>query len=103
MNTSALPWLTVRRYEGVTDPKEAERVVREGFVPLISKLPGFISYYWTDAGNGVMVSVSVYTNREAEEESNRIAAEFVKKNMTALLPNAPRITAGHVVAMGKNG
>src|SRR5215470_2487701 len=93
------PWLTVRRYEGVTDTKKAARVVQEGFVPLISKLPGFISYNWVDAGNSVMISVSVYTNREAEEESNRIAADFVKEHMTALLPNPPRITAGHVVAM----
>lgn len=92
------PWLTVRRYEGVTDTKEAARVVQEGFVPLISKLPGFISYYWVDAGNGVMISVSIYTNREAEEESNRIAADFVKQHMAPLLPNPPQITAGHVVA-----
>ena len=92
------PWLTVRRYEGVTDTKKAARVVQEGFVPLISKLPGFISYNWVDAGNSVMISVSVYTNREAEEESNRIAADFVKQHMVALLPNPPRITAGHVVA-----
>ena len=99
MSNAVFPWLTVRRYEGVTDTKEAERVVREGFVPLISKLPGFISYYWADAGNGVMISVSVYTNKEAEEESNRIAADFVKKRMTALLPNPPRVTSGHVVAM----
>ena len=93
-------WLTVRRYEGVTDTKEAARVVQEGFVPLISKLPGFIDYYFVDAGNGVMISVSVYTNKEAEEESNRIAADFVKQHMTHLYPNPPRITAGHVVAMG---
>ena len=101
MSNAHLPWLTVRRYEGVTDTKEAERVVREGFVPLINKLPGFISYYWTDAGNSVMISVSVYTNREAEEESNRVAADFVKHHMVALLPNPPRITSGHVVAMGR--
>jgi hypothetical protein len=101
MSNSVFPWLTVRRYEGVTDTKETERLTKEGFVPLISKLPGFISYYWTDAGNGVMISVSVYTNKEAEEESNRIAADFVKQHMTALLPNPPRLTAGHVVAMAK--
>ena len=101
MNSPVLPWLTVRRYEGVTDPREAERVVREGFVPLIRKLPGFISYYWTDAGNSVMISVSVYTNKEAEEESNRVAADFVKQNMTKLLPNPPRVTSGHVVAMAR--
>jgi len=92
------PWLTVRRYEGVTDPEEAARVVEQGFVPLISKLPGFIAYYWVDAGNGVMISVSVFTNKEAAQESNRIAANFAKQHMASLLPNPPRITAGHVVA-----
>ena len=101
MSNSAFPWLTVRQYEGVTDTKEAERLVQEGFIPLISKLPGFISYHWTDAGNGIMISVSVYTNKEAEEESNRVAADFVKQHMTKLLPNRPLITAGHVVAMAK--
>ncbi len=79
-------------------PKEAARVVQEGFVPLISKLPGFISYYWVDAGNGVMISVSVYTNKKVEEETNRIAADFVKQHMTRLMPNPPRITGGQVVA-----
>ena len=102
MSTSVLPWLAVRRYEGVKNTKEAERLVKEGFVPLISKLPGFISYYWTEAGKDVMISVSVYTNKEAEEESSRIAADFVKKNMAAVLPNPPRITAGHVVTMARN-
>ena len=101
LEKESYPWLTVRRYEGVTDTKEAARLVEEGFIPLISKLPGFISYYWVEAGNGVMISVSVYTNKEAEEESNHIAADFVKQHMVPLLPNAPRVTSGHVVAMGR--
>ena len=28
-----------------------------------------------------MISVSVYTNKEAEEESNRVAADFAKQHM----------------------
>ena len=72
--------------------------MKEEFIPLISKLPGFISYYWVDEGDNVMVSVSVYENREAEEESNRIAAKFVKEHIAPLLPHAPQITAGQVVA-----
>lgn len=36
---------TVRRYEGVTNPSEAARGVSEGFVPLISQIPGFVAYY----------------------------------------------------------
>ena len=93
-------YLTVRRYDGVTDSKEAARRIREEFIPLISKIPGFISYYWVDEGDGVMVSVSVYATREAEEESNRAAANYVKQNqqVARLLPRPPQITAGQVVA-----
>ena len=38
-------YATVRRYEGVTKPGEAGKRVNEGFVPVISKLPGFVAYY----------------------------------------------------------
>jgi hypothetical protein len=89
---------TVRRYEGVTDPKEAGRRVSEGFVPLISQVPGFVAYYWVDAGGGVMVSISVFQDRAGAEESNRRAAEFVRERLAPLLPNPPQITAGEVVA-----
>lgn len=96
MSNSA--YLTVRRYDGVPDSKEAARRVQEGFIPLISKIPGFISYYWVDEADGVMVSVSVFETREAEEQSNRLAADFVKQHIAPLLPHAPQITAGQVVA-----
>jgi hypothetical protein len=91
-------YLTVRRYDSVTDSKEAARRVQEEFIPLISKTPGFISYYWVDEGDNVMVSVSVFATREEEEESNRIAADFVKQHIAPLLPKPPQITAGQVVA-----
>lgn len=91
-------YATVRRYEGVTDPREAGRRVQEGFVPIISAVPGIIAYYWVDAGNGVMVSTSVFDSRDGAEESNRKAADWVKENLAALLPNPPQIAAGEVVA-----
>jgi hypothetical protein len=91
-------YLTVRRYDGVTNSKEAARRVQNEFIPLINKLPGFISYYWVDEGDGVMVSASVFASKEAEEESNRVAADFVKQHIAPLLPNPPQITAGQVVA-----
>ena len=87
-----------RRYEGVTDPVEAGRRVNEGFVPLISKMPGFVAYYWADAGGGVMVSTSVFQDRAGIEESNKRAADWVRQNLAPLLPNPPQITAGEVVA-----
>ena len=91
-------YATTRRYEGVTDPGEAGRRVNEGFVPLISKMPGFVAYYWADAGGGVMVSTSVFQDRAGVEASNKQAADWVRQNMAPLLPNPPQITAGEVVA-----
>lgn len=82
----------------MTDPAEAGRRVREGFVPLVSQIPGFVSYYWVNAGGGVMVSTSVFEDQAHEEESNRRAADWVRENLAALLPNPPQITAGEVVA-----
>jgi hypothetical protein len=91
-------YATVRRYDGVTDPREAGRRVNEGFVPIISTVSGFVAYDWVDAGDGVMVSTSVFDSRDGAEESNRKAADWVKENLSSLLPNPPQITAGEVVA-----
>ena len=91
-------YATVRRYEGVTDPQEVARRVKEGFVPLISQIRGFVAYYFVDAGGGVMVSTSVYEDQAGEEESNRRAADWVRENLAPVLPNRPQITAGEVVA-----
>ena len=91
-------YTSVRRYEGVTDPAEAGRQVASGFMPLISDLPGFVAYYWVDAGNGVMVSTSVFRDQASAEQSNIAARDWVAENLAPLLPNPPQITAGPVVA-----
>ena len=91
-------YVAVRRYEGVTNPSEAGRIVNEGFVPLISEIPGFVAYYWVDAGDGVMVSTSVFEHKDAEEQTNFVAGQFVAEHLAPLMPNPPQITAGEVVA-----
>ena len=91
-------YATVRRYEGVTNPSEAAQRVNEGFVPLISQIPGFVAYYWVDAGGGVMISTSVFQDQASAEESNRRAADYVLQNLVSVLPRPPQVTAGEVVA-----
>jgi hypothetical protein len=93
-------YAVVRRYEGVTDPAEAGRRVNEGFVPLVRGVPGFVAYYWVDAGGGVMVSTSVFDDLAGAEESTKRAAEFVREHLAPLFPQPPQITAGQVVASG---
>ncbi len=91
-------YAAVRRYEGVTDPAEAGRLVDEGFVPIMRQVPGFVAYYWVDAGGGVMVSTSVFQDRAGIDESIERAAQFVRDSLARFLPNPPQVTAGEVVA-----
>lgn len=91
-------YTTIRRYEDVTDPAEAGRRVREDFVPLIKEIPGFVAYYWIDAGEGVMASTSVFEDRAGARASTEKAAEWVQENIASLLPNPPLVVAGEVVA-----
>jgi hypothetical protein len=90
-------YVAVRRFEGVTDPKKVGQLVDEGFVPIISEIPGFVAFYLVDAGDGVVVSTSIFEDHSGEEESTFRAGEFHAQHLAALLPNPPQITAGEVV------
>lgn len=90
-------YVSVRRYQ--TDASKVGQImerVQQGFVPIISKGPGFIAYYALDAGQGVVASISIFKDQAGAEESNRMAADWVKKELVALLPNPPQVTAGEV-------
>jgi hypothetical protein len=91
-------YVAVRRYEGVSDSQKVGQLVDEGFVPIVNEMPGFVAYYFVDAGDGVMVSSSVFEHKAAEEESNFRAGEFVAEHLAPLLPNPPQVTTGEVVA-----
>jgi hypothetical protein len=91
-------YIAVRRYEGVTDARKVAQLVDEGFIPIFSEMPGFVAYYCVDAGDGVMLSTSVFEHKEAEEQSNWQAGDFVAEHLAPLLPNPPQVTTGEVEA-----
>ena len=87
----------MRRYH--TDPDSIDEVIRqvkEGFVPLIKDIPGFVTYFVLDAGQGEIGSVSVFEDQQSAEESNRKAEDWVRQNLSDLLPS-PDFAAGEVV------
>jgi hypothetical protein len=90
-------YAAVRRYEGVSDPQKVAKVGHEGFVPIISEMPGFVAHFLVEAGAGVMVATSVFEHKDAEEQSNFRAGEFVQEHLAPLLPHPPQVTAGEVV------
>jgi heme-degrading monooxygenase HmoA len=90
-------YASIRRYkvEPGTEAEIAQRA-NEGFVPIISEALGFVAYYIVDAGNGVIVSVSIFRDQSGADESNTMAAMWVKRSLASLVPSPPEITAGEV-------
>ena len=91
-------YAAVRRYEGITDDAEAARLVAESFIPQLEHVPGFIAYYWIDAGAGTMASLSVFENKDGADASVQLAHEWIVANAPNLFPNPPQVTEGEVVA-----
>jgi hypothetical protein len=90
-------YTSVRKYEGVSDTQEASRKVQEGFMPLISGMPGFIEYQWVDLGQGALLSISVFDDFGHAIEANQMAANWVAMNLPSILSKAARIENGRVV------
>ncbi len=91
-------YASIRRYK--TSPGVADELawwVNQGFVPIISNLPGFVAYYAVDAEDDVVVSVSVFQDQAGAYESGRMAADWVKENIVSLFAGPPEITAGEVM------
>jgi len=89
--------VSIRRYQ--LDPAsidEVTRVINESFIPIISQGPGFIAYYVLDGGDGVVATVSVFEDLAGAEESNRMAADWIRQDAASLFPTPPEITAGEV-------
>ncbi len=91
-------YATIRRYtvQGGGQTEEMVRDIRENFVPLVSQVPGFVSYQVLDAGDR-LVTVSVFESKEGADESTRRAAEYVKQSPAFQGGlSQPDITAGEV-------
>ena len=88
-------YASVRRYKTTPgSPAEISRRVNQGFVPIISKAPGFVAYYVVEAANDAVVSISIFQTEAEAEGSNLMARDWVKANIAALFAGPPDITAG---------
>ncbi len=94
-------YAVIRKYQfAPSDGEEVDRKVREVFVPLVKKAPGFVAYYWLDTGEGTGASLTVFEDQAGAEESVRIAADFVQQHLAGMSFSSPEITQGEVQAHG---
>ena len=92
---------TIRRYEGVdaTRTDEITGKVNETLVPKLRELPGFAGYYLIEAGDGVLSSLGLFETSEQAGDSAKLVEKWITdENFNTVIPNAPKITTGKVVA-----
>ena len=76
--------------------------VNETLVPQLRELPGFSGYYLIEAGNGVLISFGLFETSEQADESKNIVTKWISdENFNSVIPNAPKITSGKVVAQSE--
>lgn len=88
---------TICRYAGVT--ASIEEVMRAGrrLASALSTAPGFASYAVLDAGEGVLVSVTVFDDRSTLAAAEPLIVRWVAEQLAAWLPGPPEVTAGEVI------
>ena len=95
---------TIRRYEGVDASRinEIADKVNSTLVPQLRELPGFAGFFLIKADNGVVSSLSLFEAPEQADESKNIVTKWISdENFNSVIPNAPKITSGKVVAQSE--
>lgn len=97
-------YMVVRKYKNIKgNTQEIGGIIDKGFVPLISKMKGFVDYYCLFPDETTLISVSVFQDKRGTDESVIAAADFVKKDLAKYFSDKPEILAGEVAVHGRGG
>jgi heme-degrading monooxygenase HmoA len=70
----------------------------QGFLEMVSAIPGFRAYYMIDEGDHRIGSVSIFDTAEGVQECDRRAAEFVTDRLGGFQLSDVETTEGKVLA-----
>jgi hypothetical protein len=77
--------------------EELARRIKEGAIPIISDVEGFMAYYVVYAPDDTVTAISIFNNNKGAEESNRRAIPWIEKNLAPLLAGPATAVAGPVI------
>src|ERR1700737_2617198 len=77
--------------------EELARRIKEGAIPIISDVEGFIAYYVVYAPDDTVTAISVFNNFAGAEEANRRALAWIEQNLGPLLVGPATAVAGPVI------
>ena len=88
---------TICRYDGVTGSAEDVTLAGRRLAAALSAAPGFVSYALLDAGDGVLVAVSIFEQKTELEAADRLVEAWVRNHLAALLPQPGQVITGEVI------
>jgi hypothetical protein len=71
--------------------------IKEGAIPIISDVEGFMAYYVIYAPDDTVTAISVFNNFASAEEANRRALAWIEQNLAPLLAGPASAVAGPVI------
>src|SRR6267142_2108309 len=77
--------------------EELTRRIKEGAIPIISDVEGFIAYYVVYAPDDTVTAISVFKNYAGAEEANKRALAWIEQNLAPLLVGPATALAGPVI------
>lgn len=77
--------------------EELARRIKEGAIPIISDVEGFMAYYVVYAPDDTVVAISIFNNYAAAEESNKRALAWIEQDLAPLLTGQATAMAGPVI------
>ena len=77
--------------------EDLARTIKEGAIPIISAVPGFMAYYVIYAPDDTVTAVSIFDSHAGAEESNRRGLAWIEENLTPLMAGPATAVAGPVI------
>jgi hypothetical protein len=77
--------------------EELARRIKDGAIPIISDVEGFMAYYVVYAPDDTVTAISIFNNHAGAEESNRRMVAWIEKDLAPLLTGAASAVAGPVI------
>jgi hypothetical protein len=77
--------------------EELARRIKEGAIPIISDVEGFMAYYVVYAPDDTVTAISIFNNHAGAEESNRRGLAWIEQELAPLMIGPATAVAGPVI------
>jgi hypothetical protein len=91
-------YATIRRYDHVAGSTDELTRAGRALAARLSQAPGFVSCAALDGGAGVLAAVGFFETAADLAAADRLVEAWAAEHLAPLLPAAPQVTGGEVVA-----